>query len=239
MNIKLFGELKENKPLNRKINNIKFNTNVYNKKTFDGLIDIAIPQSVENLQLPDSTLVTFYKNLENRILWLDSEVDDYFLEYGKYILQWNQEDLGIDPKDRKSIRLLFFSPGGSLDINNSMIDIIKKSKTEVIGINMGIAQSAGAFIFLACHKRLCMPSATFLLHRGQGRFEGTYDEIICQVMEYQRQIAELEEYVLANTKIDQETFNEHFGTEWYVSAKEALEYGMVDAIIDDIDDIFS
>ena len=225
--------------MNSKINNIKPKIDINNKKAFDGLIDISIPQSVENLQLPDSMLVTFYRNLENRILWLDSEVDDYFLEYGKYILQWNQEDLGIDPKDRKPIRLLFFSPGGSLEINNSMIDIIKKSKTEVIGINMGIAQSAGAFIFLACHKRLCMPNATFLLHRGQGQFGGTYDEIICQVMEYQRQIGELEEYVLANTKIDQETFDEHFGTEWYISAKEALEYGMIDKIIDDIDEIFS
>lgn len=219
-----------------KPNNKYYNTN---KKKLDGVIDITIPKDVENLQLPDSMLVTFYKNLENRILWLDSEVDDYFLEYGKYILQWNQEDLGMDIKDRKSIRLLFFSPGGSLDINNSMIDIIKQSKTPVIGVNMGIAQSAGAFIFLACHKRLSMPNATFLLHRGQGAFSGTYDEIVCQVMEYQRQIEELEEYVLSNTKINEETFNEHFGTEWFISAKEALQYGMIDKIIDNIDEVYS
>ena len=210
-----------------------------NKKKLDyTMLDIAIPKSVENLQLPDAALITYYKNLENRILWLDSEVDDYFLEYGKYILQWNQEDAGKPIEERKPIRLLFFSPGGSLDINNAMIDIIKQSKTKVIGINMGIAQSAGAFIYLACHERLTMPKAGFLLHRGSGNFGGTYDEIICQVMEYQRQMEELEKYVLANTKLDEETFADNFGTEWFISAKDAVDYGIAHKIITDIDEIY-
>lgn len=202
-------------------------------------LDITIPQSVENLQLPDASLITFYKNLENRIIWLDSEVDDYFLEYGKYILQWNQEDVGKPVEERKPIRLLFFSPGGSLSINNAMIDIIKHSKTKVIGINMGIAQSAGAFIFLACHERLTMPKAGFLLHKGQGAFDGTYDEVICQVMEYQRQISELGKYVLEHTKIDIDTFEENFGSEWFINAQEAVEYGVADRIVTDVDEIYS
>lgn len=210
-----------------------------NKRTEATILDIAIPQSVENLQLPDASLITYYKNLEKRILWLDSEVDDYFLEYGKYILQWNQEDIGKKPEERVPIRLLFFSPGGSLDINNAMIDIIKQSKTKVIGVNMGIAQSAGAFIYLACHERLTMPKAGFLLHRGQGGFQGSYDEIICQVMEYQRQMEELEQYVLENTNIDEQTFMENFGTEWFIPAKEAVEYGIAHRIIKDIDEIYS
>lgn len=211
----------------------------HEKKLDYTMLDIAIPKSVENLQLPDAALITYYKNLENRILWLDSEVDDYFLEYGKYILQWNQEDAGKPVEERKPIRLLFFSPGGSLDINNAMIDIIKQSKTKVIGINMGIAQSAGAFIYLACHERLTMPKAGFLLHRGQGGFQGSYDEIICQVMEYQRQMEELEAYVLENTNIDEETFASNFGTEWFIPAKEAVEYGIAHKIITDIDEIYS
>ena len=84
-----------------------------------------------------------------------------------------------------------------------------------------------------------MSKAGFLLHRGQGGFQGTYDEIICQVMEYQRQMEELEKYVLANTKIDEETFNDNFGTEWFISAKEALDFGIAHKIIEDIDEIYS
>ena len=49
-----------------------------NKKKLEATyLDIAIPESVENLQLPNASLITYYKNLEKRILWLDSEVDDY------------------------------------------------------------------------------------------------------------------------------------------------------------------
>lgn len=203
------------------------------------VLQVDIPSSVENLQLADPSLITYYKNLENRILWLDSAVDDYFLEYGKYILQWNQEDLGKPVEERTPIRLLFFSPGGSLDINNAMIDIIKQSKTPVVGINMGIAQSAGAFIYLACHKRYAMPKSGFLLHKGSGNFSGSYDEIICQVMEYQRQIEELAGYVLEHTSIDEKTFEENFGSEWYISAEKAVSYGMVDQLIKDIDEIYS
>jgi len=119
-----------------------------------------------------------------------------------------------------------------------MIDIIKQSKTKVVGINMGIAQSAGAFIYLACHERLTMPKAGFLLHRGSGKFGGSYDEIICQVMEYQRQMAELEKYVMENTKIDEETFADNFGTEWFISAKDAVDFGIAHKIITDIDEIY-
>ena len=44
-------------------------------------IRIAIPQEVQNLQLPSPELITFYRNLENRVLWLDSDVNDYWLEF--------------------------------------------------------------------------------------------------------------------------------------------------------------
>ena len=44
-------------------------------------IRIAIPQEVENLQLQSPELITYYSNLENRVLWLDSDVNDYWLEF--------------------------------------------------------------------------------------------------------------------------------------------------------------
>lgn len=46
-------------------------------------LDIAIPQNVENLQLPDPSLLQFYKNYENRIIWIDDEISTMTLEYAK------------------------------------------------------------------------------------------------------------------------------------------------------------
>lgn len=209
------------------------------KQANASMVNLLIPEPVENLQLPAPELLNYYKNLENRILWMDMNVDDMFLEFGKYIVMWNQEDAGKPEEERKPIKLFFFSPGGSLSINNAMVDIIKASKTKVIGINMGVAYSAGCFIYLACHERVAMPSATFLIHKGSGEFHGTYDEIISQIKEYSRQIDELYEYVMTNTKITEEMLDEKFGTEWYITAQEAVELGVCDKIITDIDQLFA
>lgn len=201
-------------------------------------LQIAIPKEVENLQLPDPALITYYKNLENRVLWLDSPVDDCWLEFSRKIIEWNKEDKGKDIKDRQPIKLMLFSYGGDLDINNSLIDLIKHSNTPVWGINMGQACSAGCFIYIACHKRYAMPMSTFLIHQGSGDgFGGTYEQVVAAVMEYQRKIDELEKYLLDNTRIPRDILEERITSEWYLSAKEALEFGVCDSLIDDIDEI--
>lgn len=200
-------------------------------------LSIALPSNVENLLLPAPELITFYKNLDERVLWLDTEVDDLYLEFGRYIVQFNREDKGIPPEERKPIKLMFFSPGGSLSINNSLIDIIKLSRTPVWGCNIGVAHSAGCFIYMACHRRLALPHSVFLIHKGSGEFGGSYDEVIAQVVEYQRQIDELAQYILDNTKISKEVLEENLGTDWYICATDALRLGICDEIITSLDDI--
>ena len=83
-------------------------------------MEIYIPESIEDLQLPAPELITFYKNLEHRTLWLDSEVDDFYLEYGRYIIEFNREDKGIPVEERQPIKLMIMSPGGLLYINNAL-----------------------------------------------------------------------------------------------------------------------
>ena len=55
------------------------------KKLETAYLDIAIPQNAENLQLPDPSLLQFYKNYENRILWIDDEITTMTLEYAKML----------------------------------------------------------------------------------------------------------------------------------------------------------
>lgn len=203
------------------------------------VFSIAIPQSAENLQLPSPELLTFYKNLEDRTLWIDSEINEYSLEYAKFIMQWNKEDKqkNIDVADRKEIKLLFFSPGGDLNINNLLVDTIMLSKTPVVGINCGMAASAGCFIYLSCHKRYTLPNAQFLIHQGAGSFEGTYDIVVSAIMNYQREIDNLGKFVLSRTKIPEDVFQENFVTDWYLDANEALEYGLCEKIVESLDEI--
>lgn len=201
-------------------------------------IAISIPRDVENLQLPSPELLTYYRNLENRVLWLDTDVDEYWLEFTRKIIEWNREDEGLPVEQRKPIRLMFFSYGGSLDVNNVIVDTIKLSTTPVYGINVGQACSAGCFIYLACHKRLAFPNATFLVHQGGTEgISGSYNEVLSYVMEYQRKIEELEIYLKANTEIPEDVLEERISTEWFISAQEALSYKMCDKIITSLDEV--
>ena len=211
---------------------------VNNKKADIGFIDIAIPQNVENMQLPSPELLTFYRDYDNRILWIDSEINNYSLEYAKYIMQWNKDDMGVDPDKRKKIVLLFFSPGGDLNVNNLLVDTISMSKTPIVGINCGMAASAGCFIYLSCHERYTYPNAQFLIHQGAGSFEGTYEMVVSAIMNYQREIENLGKFVLSRTSIPEDVFNENFATDWYLDAEEALEYGLCSKIITDLDAVF-
>lgn len=213
---------------------------VLNKKKLDvGYLNIAIPQNAENLQLPSPELLTFYKNYEDRILWIDDEINEYSIEYAKYIMQWNKEDKdnGLKKEDRRCIKLLFFSPGGDLNINNMLVDTITLSTTPIIGINCGMAASAGCFIYLSCHKRYTLPNAQFLIHQGAGEFSGTYDQVVSAIMNYQREIENLGKFVLSRTNIPEDVFQENFATDWYLDANEALEYGLCERIIKSLDEI--
>ena len=211
-----------------------------NKKKLDtAYLNIAIPQNAENLQLPDPSLLQFYKNYENRIIWIDDEITTMTLEYAKMIMQWNFDDKqnNIPIEERVPIKVVFFSPGGDLEVNNCLVDTIQLSTTPVIGINVGMAASSGCFIYLACHKRYTFPTAEFLIHKGAGQFAGTYNDVVAAILNYQRQIEELGKFVLSRTKIPKDTFYENFENDWYLSANEAVEYGVADGIIKSLDDI--
>lgn len=197
---------------------------------------VTIPKNLENLQLPSPELLTYYEELEDRIVWIDDEVTDYSLELGRKILQWNRVDekKGIKIEERKPIKILFFSPGGDLDVNNTLIDIIKLSKTPVWGINMGRCASAAAFIYLSCHKRFMLPQGYFLFHQGSGTFSGTFQEVCAQIEDYQTSIEQLMDFMLKNTSYKKEEIENKIIGEWYVRKDEAVDKGVCDEVISDI-----
>ncbi len=74
-------------------------------------LTVVLPKGVENLQLPDPELITFFNDLERRRFWKDSEIDNYYLELIRKILEWNEEDEknNLSIEERKPIKLFFSS----------------------------------------------------------------------------------------------------------------------------------
>lgn len=70
-------------------------------KIMDSIV-LNLPKDISNLQLPDPELLTYYKNIEDRVLWVDDEINEYSLEYARLIIQWNKEDKKKKSKEKKT-----------------------------------------------------------------------------------------------------------------------------------------
>ena len=203
--------------------------------TSDILQDIA--DSLCSLDKTSPSTLLRDKNLADRIIWLDLEIGIESYEYAKQIVRWNYEDRDIQLEDRRPIRLYIFNFGGSEDVCNMIMDVIKASKTPVYGYNMGVCASAAFWIFIVCHKRYMMKDATVLIHDGTVRVEGTGHKAIDSMKEYEKSLKKMFGKIIANTRISEETLENKFKDEWNISSEECLDYGICDIIVNSLDDL--
>ena len=204
---------------------------------FNG-IEVKLDKTLENIKLPEPELLEYYNNLNERTIWIDYEIDDAIIEVSKMILRFNKEDVNIPIQDRKPIKLLLFTYGGSVDVTFQLIDVIRLSKTPVYTYNMGVSMSAGFQILISGHKRFCLPNSIALYHSGSGKTSGTYEQTEAQMKEYKRSITVFEQLTLAQTKIDAKTFSKNKTKEWYMDVNDQLKYGIVDSVITDLDQVY-
>ena len=200
--------------------------------------EIALPVLPDNatLQLADPSLVNFYTDLDNRIYWLSDEINNYTFDLVQYIIRWNREDKDIPVDERKPIRIIVDCPGGHLSVSETVSNIIKMSKTPVYGIALGYVASGASVIYLSCHKKFALPNSVFVLHKGGcSGVSGTYDEIVAFARDYEKQMETLIDFYITNTKYTEEEIEENIQTDWYIRTEEALERGIVDELITNID----
>lgn len=196
---------------------------------------IDLPEDLIDLKLPNSYNLKYYRDLSNRTIWINEEIDrNLTQEIIHYIIKWNRDDKDIPEMDRKPIRLLFDSNGGDLDAQAAICSAIELSKTPVIGVAVGLVASAASLIYLSCHVRLAFKSSYFISHKGSAALSGDYENIISSIEDYKKEINKMISFIIEKSKYTKEEVEEHINKDWYVRAQEALEKGMVDEIITDI-----
>lgn len=139
--------------------------------------------------------------------------------------------------EAKPIKIKFNSHGGWMLAYETLVDIIKLSKTKVIGINMGMAYSAAAFLLIHCHERLALANSRILVHRGSGGNFGSYEETESSQRNYKERVDEMIKSFQKRTKIPSKILKKNMNPDWYLSAQEALKYGMIDRIVTNISEI--
>ena len=204
----------------------------------NGYYDIEL--DIEQILVSNGEIDSLFylKDLKQRKLFLNSSVELALIEdVVKHILQYNKEDEGIAPEDRKPILLYITSDGGEVDSGFELIDVIQNSKTPVYTINLGYQYSMGFLIGLAGHKRFATKNAKFLMHDGS-LFTFNSGAKAQDQMEFNRKVEErIKQYILSRSKLTNAEYNSKFRVEWYLFADEAKEKGFVDYIIGEDCDI--
>lgn len=204
-----------------------------NKKISDVTLDQLMTEYLNNTsELKNLDNISERYDTINRILLLngiDEAVGDAITHL---IIMWNMADKGIPVEERVPIKLFIDSSGGDLTSALMMADAITLSKTPVYTINMGTAYSGGLLVFVTGHKRYSFPSASFLFHEGStslgsidaGKFKnyaGYYSNLIDR----------MKNYIIKNTKVDEELYKEKSRDDWWFFVDEAIELGFCDEII--------
>ena len=212
-----------------------------NKDDNTGLI--MLPQVGEmppqaNYQIPDPDLLAYFQFAGNRIFFIDYEIDETLMSVIKEIIKINMADAAIPVEKRIPIVIPIMSYGGDLDVTYTFIDVCAMSKTPIITVNMGAAMSAGVLLLLAGHRRYSLKHAQAMIHSGSGGMEGTFEQIEASQAFYKNQVTRMREYILERTKIDAKAFGRKKTKDWYLDADEQVKLGIVDGVIDSLDEVF-
>lgn len=186
---------------------------------------------------PDPRAKNYWDLDAHRMFYIDDEIDDGILEIQKRIIEINYYDFGLDEKDRKPIVLVINSPGGYLQETFSLCDVILGSKTPVWTVNIGASMSGGFLLLIAGHKRFATPHSVAMVHSGSGGVSGTFEQTEAAQALYKKQVAQMRDFVLAHTTIEDKVFKRNQSKDWYMDADEQVKYGVVDQIITNLDDI--
>ncbi len=167
--------------------------------------------------------------LEDRIVFLTGEVNDISADIVIAQLIYLE---GKDPD--KDISLYINSPGGSVTAGMGIYDTMNYIKCDVSTICVGMAASMGAFLLSsgAKGKRYTLPNSEIMIHQPLGGAQGQASDIAIQA-EHILKIKQRMNRILAdNTSQPLEKIEKDVDRDFYMSAEEALAYGLVDKIFD-------
>ena len=142
-----------------------------------------------------------------------------------------------DPK--RDIALYINSPGGSVLAGLAVYDTMKLIPNDVITVAMGLAGSMGQFLLCAgtAGKRYALPNAQILMHQGSAGLGGTAADVEIYAGQLERLSRVMSTLTAQHTGQTMETIMEDGQRDRWFSAQEALAYGIVDHIVEQLDDV--
>ena len=187
-----------------------------------------VPMVIEQTGIGERSYDIYSRLLKDRIVFIDGEINDLTADLAVAQLLFLESQ---DPE--RDISIYINSPGGSVTAGLAIYDTIQHIKTDVQTICLGQAASMGALL-LTCGtagKRLALPSSRVLIHQPWGGVQGQAKDIGIQAKEIVRLKKMTIEYFAHHTGKKTDRIAEDLERDFFMSANEAVEYGIVDKVL--------
>ncbi len=189
---------------------------------------MLIPTIIEKNNNSERAYDIYSRLLKDRIIILTGEIDDNIANI--IVAQL----LYLDSINNDDISLYINSPGGSVTAGMAIYDTMNFIKSDVSTICLGIAASMGAFLLSSGKKgkRFCLPNSEVMIHQPLGGASGQATEIKIAAEHILKIKDKLNKILAYNTNKDIKTIEKDTERDNYLSAKEALNYGIIDKILE-------
>lgn len=188
-----------------------------------------VPYVIEQTSRGERSYDIYSRLLKERIIFLGEEVND--VTAGLVVSQL----LFLESEDPdKDINLYINSPGGSVTGGMAIYDTMQYVKCDVSTMCMGMAASMGAFLLSGGTKgkRLALPNAEIMIHQPSGGAQGQATEIEIAAEHILRTKKKLNTILSENTGQPYETIVKDTERDNWLTAQEALEYGLIDKVME-------
>lgn len=187
-----------------------------------------VPYVVEQTSRGERSYDIFSRLLNDRIIFLGEEVNDTTASLVVAQLLYLEAQ---DPD--KDIQFYINSPGGSVTAGMAIYDTMQYIKPDVSTICVGLAASMGAFLLAAGAKgkRIALPNSEIMIHQPSGGFQGQATDIRIHAENILRIKDNLNRILAENTGKDIETVRLATERDNFMSAEEAVEFGIIDKVI--------
>lgn len=187
-----------------------------------------IPNVVESTPRGERGWDIFSRLLKERIIFIGTPIDDMVANVTVAQLLFLQSEDAT-----KDINMYINSPGGSIYAGLAIYDTMQWLKPDVSTVCMGMAMSMGAVLLTAGQKdkRFCLPNSTVLIHQPLGGAEGQAADIEITAREILRLRRNIYEILAKHTGQTTERIMQDSDRNYYLSAEQAVEYGLVDEVL--------
>ena len=187
------------------------------------------PTVIEQTGRGERAYDIYSRLLEDRIIFLSGEINDQVADLVVAQLIY------LESKDpNKDVTIYINSPGGSVTAGMAIYDTMNYIKPDVVTVCIGLAASMGAFLLSSGTKgkRFSLPNSEIMIHQPLGGFQGQASDIMIHAQNIQKIKEKMNAILAKNTGKDYEQVVKDTDRDNFMSAQEALEYGIVDKIFE-------